>query len=79
MKTYKEHLKIANLTLDGYFNYGNVLQRYAVCSLLAGLGAEVASLWFSSKAGFLPYLYSRYPWMMDEGELRLENMGEAWH
>lgn len=65
MKTYREHLKIANLTLDGYFNYGNVLQRYAVCSLLAGLGAEVVSLWFSSKVGFLPYLYSRYPWMKE--------------
>ena len=65
MKTYREHLKIANLTLDGYSNYGNVLQRYAVCSLLAGLGAEVASLWFSSKAGFLPYLQSHYPWMKD--------------
>ena len=38
MKTYREHLKIANLTLDGYFNYGNVLQRYAVCNLLMGLG-----------------------------------------
>ena len=65
MKTYREHLKIANLTLDGYFNYGNVLQRYAVCNLLMGLGAEVASLWFSSKAGFLPYLQSHYPWMKD--------------
>ena len=65
MKTYKEHLKIANLTLDGYFNYGNVLQRYAVCNLLMGLGAEVESLWFSSQAGFLPYLQSHYPWMKD--------------
>ena len=65
IKTDNKRLKIANLTLDGYFNYGNVLQRYAVCSLLAGLGAEVASLWFSSKAGFLPYLYSHYPWMKD--------------
>ena len=65
MKTYREHLKIANLTLDGYSNYGNVLQRYAVCNLLMGLGAEVASLWFSSKAGFLPYLQSHYPWMKD--------------
>lgn len=71
MKTYREHLKIANLTLDGYFNYGNVLQRYAVCSLLAGLGAEVASLWFSSKAGFLPYLYSRYPWMKDSWDWKI--------
>ena len=65
MKTYKEHLKIANLTLDGYFNYGNVLQRYAVCNLLMGLGAEVESLWFSPQAGFLPYLQSHYPWMKD--------------
>lgn len=65
MKTYREHLKIANLTLDGYFNYGNVLQRYAVCNLLMGLGAEVVSLWFSPQAGFLPYLQSHYPWMKD--------------
>ena len=65
MKTYREHLKIANLTLDGYFNYGNVLQRYAVCNLLMGLGAEVESLWCSQQAGFLPYLQSHYPWMKD--------------
>ena len=65
MKTYREHLKIANLTLDGYFNYGNVLQRYAVCNLLMGLGAEVESLWFSPQAGFLPYLQSHYLWMKD--------------
>ena len=65
MKTYREHLKIANLTLDGYFNYGNLLQRYAVCNLLMGLGAEVESLWFSPQAGFLPYLQSHYPWMKD--------------
>ena len=65
MKTYKEHLKIANLTLDGYFNYGNVLQRYAVCNLLMRLGAEVESLWCSQQAGFLPYLQSHYPWMKE--------------
>ena len=40
IKTDNKRLKIANLTLDGYFNYGNVLQRYAVCSLLAGLGGR---------------------------------------
>ena len=65
MKTYREHLKIANLTLDGYFNYGNVLQRYAVCNLLMGLGADVESLWCSQQAGFLPYLQSHYPWMKE--------------
>ena len=65
IKTDIKRLKIANLTLDGYFNYGNVLQRYAVCNLLMGLGAEVESLWFSPQAGFLPYLQSHYPWMKD--------------
>lgn len=64
-KTDNKRLRIANLTLDGYFNYGNVLQRYAVCNLLMGLGAEVESLWFSQQAGFLPYLQSHYPWMKD--------------
>ena len=71
MKTYREHLKIANLTLDGYFNYGNVLQRYAVCNLLMGLGAEVESLWFSPQAGFLPYLQSHYPWMKDSWDWKI--------
>ena len=65
MKTDNKSLKIANLTLDGYFNYGNVLQRYAVCNLLMRLGAEVESLWCSQQAGFLPYLQSHYPWMKD--------------
>lgn len=79
MKTYREHLKIANLTLDGYFNYGNVLQRYAVCNLLMGLGAEVESLWFSPQAGFLPYLQSHYPWMKDSWDWKtLVKLGINW-
>ena len=65
IKTDNKRLKIANLTLDGYFNYGNVLQRYAVCNLLMGLGAEVESLWFRPQVKFLPYLQSHYPWMKD--------------
>ncbi|MGM9581608.1 MAG: polysaccharide pyruvyl transferase family protein [Anaerovibrio sp.] len=64
-RTDNKRLRIANLTLDGYFNYGNVLQRYAVCNLLMELGAEVESLWFSSQLGFLPYLHAHYPWMKD--------------
>lgn len=79
MKTYREHLKIANLTLDGYFNYGNVLQRYAVCNLLMGLGAEVESLWFSPQVGFLPYLQSHYPWMKDSWDWKtLVKLGINW-
>ena len=79
MKTYREHLKIANLTLDGYSNYGNVLQRYAVCNLLMGLGAEVESLWCSQQAGFLPYLQSHYPWMKDSWDWKtLVKLGINW-
>ena len=65
MKKANSSLKIANLTLDGYFNYGNVLQRYAVCNLLAELGAEVESLWFSLEADFLLHLSASYPWMKE--------------
>ena len=61
-KEYKG-LRIANLTLDGYSNYGNVLQRYAVCTLLMEFGAEVKSLWFSDEFHLLPYLSTHYPWM----------------
>lgn len=65
------NLKIANLTLDGYFNYGNVLQRYAVCNWLMGLVGEVKSLWFSSQVGFLPYLQLRYFWMKDSWDWKM--------
>ena len=79
IKTDNKRLKIANLTLDGYFNYGNVLQRYAVCNLLMGLGAEVESLWFSPQAGFLPYLQSHYPWMKDSWDWKtLVKLGINW-
>ena len=37
-------MKIAKLTLDGYFNYGNVLQNYALQEVLSKFG-EVDSLW----------------------------------
>ena len=53
--------KIATITLDGYFNYGNVLQRYALGQLLADMGSVVDSLWFSESAELLPYWARKYP------------------
>ena len=55
--------KIATITLDGYFNYGNVLQRYALGHLLADMGCVVDSLWFSESAELLPYWARKYQWM----------------
>ena len=55
--------KIATMTLDGYFNYGNVLQRYALGKLLVDMGCVVESLWFSEQAKLLPYWAERYPWL----------------
>ena len=54
-------MKICTLTLDGYFNYGNVLQRYAMWRILSDLGAEVDSL-LHSPDRFLPQVYWRWNW-----------------
>lgn len=57
--------KVATVTLDGYFNYGNVLQRYALCKVLSDAGCRVDSLWQSSEADFLEYLSAHYVWMQE--------------
>ncbi|WP_051586230.1 hypothetical protein [Selenomonas sp. AE3005] len=38
-------MKIGKLTLDGYFNYGNVLQNYALRQVLLRYAGGVDSLW----------------------------------
>ena len=38
-------MKIGKLTLDGYFNYGNVLQNYALRQVLLRYAEVVDSLW----------------------------------
>ncbi len=55
--------KIATVTLDGYFNYGNVLQRYALYKILSDMGHRVDSLWCNDEAKILNYLANGYPWM----------------
>lgn len=52
-------MKICTLTLDGYFNYGNVLQRYALSRVLQQLGVEVNSFWHTPN-NFLPQTYWRW-------------------
>lgn len=44
-------IRIANLTLDGYFNYGNVLQRYAMQEVLLRYSDRAESIWHTEKSG----------------------------
>lgn len=53
-------MKICKLTLDGYYNYGNVLQSYALQQLLRCYG-EVDSLWHEPD-NFLPRVWWRWSW-----------------
>ena len=55
--------KVAIVTLDGYFNYGNVLQRYALCNILADLGYSARSLWCNEGFYLLESLSTHCPWM----------------
>lgn len=53
-------MKIGKLTLDGYFNYGNVLQNYALQQVLKAYG-EVDCLWHAPD-NFLPRGWHRWGW-----------------
>lgn len=53
-------LKLGKLTLDGYFNYGNVLQSYALQHVLQRYG-EVDSLLHEPNK-FLPQVWWRWRW-----------------
>lgn len=55
--------KVATVTLDGYFNYGNILQRYALCRVLIDMGLKVDSLWCNNDVKLFDKLLSEYPWM----------------
>ena len=46
-------MKIAQLTLNGYYNYGNILQKYALNRVLKRYADEVDVLWFEED-NFLP-------------------------
>jgi len=53
-------LKIGKLTLDGYFNYGNVLQNYALDRMLKKYG-DVDCLWHMPD-NFLPRVWYQWSW-----------------
>ena len=53
-------MQIGKLTLDGYFNYGNVLQNYALQQVLEAYG-EVDCLWHMLD-NFLPRVWRRWGW-----------------
>ena len=48
-------MRIAQLTLDGYVNYGQVLQRYALHRVLKNFADFVEVLWHQKGKRFLPY------------------------
>lgn len=53
-------MKIAKLSLDGYINYGNVLQNYALQEVLKVFSASVDTIWHTPNARFSSY------WKMDK-------------
>lgn len=55
------YLRIARFTLDGYFNYGNLLQNYALQYVLKKYADEVDSVW-TMPNNFLPQSWWRWSW-----------------
>ena len=54
-------MKIGKITLDGYFNYGNLLQNYALQQILLQYADKVESIWHTEE-NFLPQCYWQWTW-----------------
>ena len=54
-------MRIGKITLDGYYNYGNLLQNYALQQVLLKYADEVETIWHT-KDNFLPQLYWHSLW-----------------
>ena len=54
-------MRIAKLTLDGYNNYGNVLQNYALQKVLESYANTVDTLWHGND-NFMPKTWGRWSW-----------------
>jgi hypothetical protein len=54
-------MKVAKFTLNGYINYGNVLQSYALQKFLSNFGAQVDSIWHT-ESNFLPKTWWQWSW-----------------
>ena len=55
--------RIAKFTLDGYFNYGNVLQSYALQEVLLHYADQVDTIWTQPDT-FLPDIWWKWTWKM---------------
>lgn len=56
-----KRLRIAKFTLDGYFNYGNILQSYALQQVLLKYAETVDTIW-TQPDGFLPKTWWKWNW-----------------
>ena len=54
-------IRIAKFTLDGYFNYGNVLQNYALQQMLLRYADSVDTLW-TQPYNFMPEVWLNWRW-----------------
>ena len=52
-------MKIGKITLDGYFNYGNLLQNYALQQVLLRYVEVVDTIWHSPN-NFMPQVYWKW-------------------
>lgn len=53
--------KIAKLTLNGYFNYGNLLQSYALQEILKYYADTVDTIWHTQD-NFMPQVWWKWTW-----------------
>lgn len=60
-KSINRSIRVAKFTLDGYFNYGNVLQSYALQEVLLRY-ADVADTIWTQPENFLPSIWWRWTW-----------------
>lgn len=56
-----KNLRIAKVTLDGYYNYGNILQNYALQKVLINYAEVVDTLWWS-ESNYLPIVWWKWNW-----------------
>lgn len=54
-------MKIAKLTIDGYYNYGNLLQNYALQQILLTYADQVDTIWHEEN-NFLPFTGLNFTW-----------------
>lgn len=54
-------MKIGKITLDGYSNYGNLLQNYALQQVLLRYAEVVDTIWHSPN-NFMPQVYWKWGW-----------------